>query len=119
MIDHKEVPIIQIGTRNQARRVTTIDHFMHFIISVQSESIIDVYVERKENDDFSGACEYLVEPTKHFQEEYPLQMATTLVYINKGCTWKVRLLNPFPAAMTIKQESVVGQAEQIDGSQWS
>ncbi|MCG8046377.1 MAG: RNase H-like domain-containing protein, partial [Candidatus Thiodiazotropha endolucinida] len=113
MIDNKEVPIIQIGIKNRARRVTAADHFS---IPAQSESVIDVYVERKENDDFSCASEYIIEPTKHFQEEYPLQMATTLVDINQGCTCKVRLLNPFPTDMVIKQDAVVGQAEPIDGN---
>ena len=43
-----------------------------------------------------------MEPTEHFQAEYPLQMASTLVDINEGCTCKVRMLNPFPTAMSIK-----------------
>ena len=42
-------------------------------------------------------------------------MAATLVDINKGCTCKVRLLNPFPTAVSIKQDTAVGKAEPIDG----
>ena len=42
-------------------------------------------------------------------------MASTLVDINKGCTCKIRLLNPFPTAVSIKQDTVVGKAEPIVG----
>ena len=42
-------------------------------------------------------------------------MASTLVDINQGCTCKVRMLNPFPTAISIKQNSVLGTAEPIIG----
>ncbi|MCG8048608.1 MAG: retroviral-like aspartic protease family protein, partial [Candidatus Thiodiazotropha endolucinida] len=108
----KEVPIIQVGVTNRTRRVTAADHS---VIPAQSEAIIDVYIERKEYDDFSSESEYIIEPTQHFQEEYPLQMASTLVDINQGCTCKVRLLNPFPTPVSIKQDAVLGKAELIEG----
>ena len=40
-------------------------------------------------------------------------MAPRLCDINQDCTSKVRLLNSFPIAVSIKQEAVVGQAEPI------
>ena len=43
-------------------------------------------------------------------------MAPTLCDINQECTSKVRLLNPFPTAVSIKQDAVVGWAEPIDGT---
>ena len=88
----------------------------HFVIPVQSECVIDVYIERREYDDFSSEKEYVVEPAEHFQAEYPLQMTTTLVDINKACTCKVRVLNPFPTATSIKQDAVIGRAEPIEGN---
>ena len=51
----------------------------------------------------------------HFQAEYPLQISSTLVDINRVCTCKVRKLNPFPTAMPIKQGAVIGRAEPIEG----
>ena len=107
----KEVPIIQVGMY-RIRKVTAADHS---VIPAQSEAIIDVYIERREYDDFSSESEYIVEPTEHFQEECPLQMATTLVDINEGCTCKVRLLNPFATSVSIKQDAVLAQAEPIEG----
>ena len=44
-------------------------------------------------------------------------MASTLVDINQGCRCKVRMLNPFPTAIFIKQNSVLGTAEPIIGTQ--
>ena len=40
-------------------------------------------------------------------------MATILVDINQGCTCKVRLLNPFPIAISIEQDR--GKDEPING----
>ena len=112
MIENQEIPVIQVGIKQHVRSVTAADHS---IIPAQSESVIDVYVERREYDDFSCESEYIIEPTKHFQQEYPLQMASTLVDINQGCTCKVRVLNPFPTAISIKQNAVLGKAEPIKG----
>ena len=111
-VHDQEVPIIQVGIQNRIRKVTAADHF---VIPAQCESVVNVYVERQEYDDFTSETEYLIEPTDHFKETYPLCMASTLVDINKACTCKVRILNPFPTAMSIKQDAVVGQAEAIQG----
>ena len=112
LIDKKEIPIIQVGVNNRVRKVTAADHF---VIPAQTECVIDVYIERREYDDFSSEKEYVVEPTDHFQAEYPLQMASTLVDINRACTCMVRMLNPFPTATSIKQDAVIGRAEPIEG----
>ena len=95
----QEGPIIQVGITNRPRKVTAADHSL---IPAQSEAVIDVYVERRAHDDFPSESEYIVEHIEPFQEEYPLQMATTLVDINQECTCKVRLLNPFPTAIIYK-----------------
>ena len=72
-------------------------------------------LKRHESDDFSSETEYLVERTELFQEDYPLRMAATLVDINKSYTCKVRILNPFPTVMSIKQDAVIGQAVPTEG----
>ena len=113
VVQDKEVPIIQVGLKNRLRRVTAADHF---VIPPQSESVIDVYVERDESDDFSSENTCLIQATEQFQASYPLKMAATLVDVNKGCTCKVRLLNPFPTAVSINQDTTVGKAEPIDGT---
>ena len=92
LIGKKEVPIIQVGVQTRVRKVTAADHF---VIPAQSECIIDVYLERHEHDDFSSERDFIIEPNEHFQAEYPLQKASTLVDINQACTGQVRVLNPF------------------------
>ena len=111
-VQDNEVPIIQVGLKGRVRRVTAA---VHFVIPPQSESVIDVYVERNDSDDFLSENNCLVEETEHFRETYPLKMASTLVDINKGCTCKLRLLNPFPTTVSIKQNTVLGKAEPIVG----
>ena len=86
------------------------------MISAQSEVIIDVLIERSLNDhDFSAETDYIIEPTAHFRETYPLQMVPSLTNINNACTSKVRLLNPLPTAASMQQDAVVGQAEPMNG----
>ena len=113
LINKQEVPIIQVGPNTRIRRVTAADHF---IIPPQSEAVVDVYVERQEYDDFSAEQNFIIEPTEHFRVTYPLQMAPSLTSINETCTGKVRILNPFPTAVSIKQDAVLGQAEPIEGT---
>ena len=102
VIDKQEVPIIQVGLSARTRKVTAADHF---VIPAQSEAVIDVFIE----------YDYIIEPTEHFKETYPLQMAPSRTNINNACTGKVRLLNPFPTAVSVKQDAGVGQAGPIDG----
>lgn len=83
VVENKEVPIIQVGLKSKVRRVTSADHF---VVPPQAESVIDVYVERDDSDDFSCESKCLIEATQHFQETYPLKMAPTLVDINERCT---------------------------------
>ena len=66
-------------------------------------------------DDFSNEQDYIIERTEYFQKEYPLKIVSTLVDINQACTCKVRVLNPFPTAMSIKQDAVIGKAETAEG----
>ena len=67
-----------------------------------------------QDDEFSSEKEYLVKPTEHFQAENPLHMSSTLIDINRACMSKVRVINPYPASMSITQATVIGQAEPIE-----
>ena len=75
--------------------------------------LIDVNLERQEYDDVSRERDYIAEPTEHFQAEYPLLMASTLVDIKEASTCKVRMLNPFPTAIPIKQDALMGKEQPI------
>ena len=107
----KEIPMMQVGMSSRVRKVNAADHF---VIPAQSECIVDVVVERHEYDDFSRENDFLVEPSEHFLEEYPLHMPSTLVNINRTNTCEVRLVNPFQTKMSIKQDAVIGRAEPVE-----
>ena len=111
-VKDEEVPIIQVGLKSKVRRVTAADHT---IFPAKGEAVVNVYVDRYEYDEFSAETDWLIEPTEHFLDTYPLRMAATLVDINQGCTCKVRLLNPFSTEVSIKQDAVLGKAEPIVG----
>ena len=114
-INNQEVPIIQIGMNERICEVTAAGHS---IIPAQSETIVDVHVERKAYDVFfcvffSPEHEYTIRPKENLQD-YPLQISPALVDINKSQTCEVRIVNPFPTAIAIKQNSVLGIAEPIE-----
>ena len=69
VINKQEVPIIQVGLSTRVRKVTAADHF---VIPAQNEAVIDVFIERKECNDFLAEADYVIEPTEHFKETYPL-----------------------------------------------
>ncbi len=100
-----------MGSRRRTRKVVIADDVS---IPGNSEALIDVFVERVEEDDLDQKSDYLVEPTDHFKESYQLLMASTLVDINKATTCKIRLLNPFASEVVLRQDAEVGTAEQIE-----
>ncbi|XP_053391563.1 uncharacterized protein LOC128554323 [Mercenaria mercenaria] len=111
VLDGVEIPCFQVGKNDKTRRVVVADDLN---TPGQSEMIIDVYVSRKEEDDFDHEAEYLVEPSEHLAERYKLAMASTLVNINQATTCKVRVLNPFREEVSLKQDAEIGKAEKIE-----
>ena len=110
VLDGVEVPIFQVRSRGQTRRVVVADDVL---LPGQSEVVLDVFVERFEEDD-SFQRDLIIEPTENFRETYPLQMASTLVSSNESPTCKVRLLNPFPNEFILRQDAHIGSAETIE-----
>lgn len=76
MVANNEVPVIQVSFQTRVRKVTSADHY---VIAAQNEAVIDVFMGRQAYDDFSSEVQYINEPTHHFQETYPLQMASILI----------------------------------------
>ena len=112
LMDGKEVPITQVGKHTKTRRVTSAGNFK---IPAQCETVVDVHIERQDYDNFSSENDYLVQPTEHFEENYPLIMAATQVNTSQGRTCKVRMVNPLPTEMLMKQDVLVGKAVPIEG----
>lgn len=110
LLEGVDVPVFQVGRDRKTRRVTVADD-----ISVPglAESVISVYVERYEEDDTVQA-DFIVEPVDNFRDNYPLQMAATLVDVNQGPTCKIRILNPFPSDFLLRQNAEIGRAERVE-----
>ena len=111
VLDGKEIPVFQVGRNRKTRRVTVAADVE---IPGKAEAVVSVFVERFTGDDDSQEVDYVIDPTENFMETYPLQMAGTLVNINESPTCKVRILNPFPDGVVIKQDALIGKAEHID-----
>ena len=110
VLDGKDIPCFQVN-RNRARRVTIAENFK---IPANTEAVVDVFIEREEEDDYDSDNSYVVAPNETFTENYQLLMASTLVDINQSPTCKVRILNPHHSEVTLWQDSVIGTAEKID-----
>jgi DNA-binding MarR family transcriptional regulator len=79
----------------------------------KSEALVDVYIERSE-DDQDTFRDYVVEAAPKFRERYSLLVASTLVDANAATTCRIRILNPMPDDVTLRQETEVGIAERAD-----
>ncbi len=111
VLDGQEVPCVQRGRTLRTRKVTVADDVK---IPGNSEALIDVYVERDEGDDADYGADYLVDPLDGFREKYQLVMASTLVDINQATTCRIRVMNPFPNEMGLRQDAEIGRAEKIE-----
>ena len=110
VLEGKEIPCYKNACTLKARKVVVADDVN---IPGHTEALIHVYVERKETDDDDHNASFVVEPTEDFRDRYQLMLASTLVDINASPTSQVRILNPFPDTVTLKQNAVVACAEKI------
>ena len=111
VLDSVEIPCFQIGKKGQTRKVVVADDVK---VPGLTESLVDVYVERQEDDDADVKADYLLEPNGNFKETYPLVMASSLVNINEATTCKVRILNPYATEFVMRQDAEIGIAERIE-----
>jgi len=103
------VPCFQVGGHAKKRRVTVAGDTP---VPGMAEALVDVYIERVEGDDFDDSS-FIVEATDGFRDRYSLVMATTLVDVNRSPTCKVRVLNPLPGEVVLRQDAEVACAERI------
>ncbi|CAG2200883.1 unnamed protein product [Mytilus edulis] len=106
-----EIPVIQVGV-DRARRVISADHYE---IPGYTEAVIDIYIERREEDDYNVNTEFVIEPASNFEERYSLQMAATLVDIKDMVTNQIRVMNPYPTSASINQDAILAYAERQEG----
>lgn len=102
---------IQCRTRiiQSIRRVVAADNE---VIPPYSEKLIDVYIQRFEDDEGSFEENFLVSPAPSFSEDYPLCMAKCLLDVKGQVTSKLRVLNPYKTEAFIRKYSNIAEAEE-------
>ncbi|MEW8191404.1 MAG: reverse transcriptase domain-containing protein [Candidatus Thiodiazotropha endolucinida] len=103
------IPCKQINRDNLIRKVRAASDFT---IPGHSEMIVDAFLDRSEDDDLQQ-CDIILEPCSEFQERYGLLMAYSLSDLDSKVTHKVRMLNPFPHAISVNQDATLGTAEVV------
>ncbi|KAL3883170.1 hypothetical protein ACJMK2_029461 [Sinanodonta woodiana] len=102
------ISCIQIGLNDDTvRNVKAADDF---IIPGNSGAIIDVFVDRREEDGIAKQHEFLIEPSEHFTDKYSLIVAPAIVDTKYKVTQKLRVLNLYPTSVYINQDACIGQA---------
>ncbi|CAC5426771.1 unnamed protein product [Mytilus coruscus] len=91
-----EIPVIQVGVDRAS----------------YTKAVIDIYIERREEDDDNMNTEFIVEPASNFEERYSLQMAATLVDIKDMVTNQIRVMNPYPTSASINQDAILAYAKR-------
>lgn len=111
MLGDHVIPCTKIGhTKTEIRKIYVAENYE---IPPQSEVIIDVFVDRNENDLVASNENYLLEPNEHFSDRFSLIMAPSLVDLSCNVTCKARILNPNDQKCTIYQDTIIGTAEPI------
>ena len=101
------IPLQQVEAR--LRRVRVADHY---IVPGMSEAIIEAFVDPASEDEVA-VQPTLVEASSVMSERYGLLMAPSLVDLSSTTTAKVRVLNPFDDEVSLKQDAVLGYAEEV------
>ena len=108
MVLHGEsIPLLMIGAPHRVRKAWACHCF---VIPPLSEMIVDVYVDRSSDD--TGDTTVIIEPDPDVQERMGLGIARCLVNVADNTTVGIRVMNPCLATKTIRQDTVLGYAEQ-------
>jgi len=101
----------QIGQPEKLRQIRVADDFK---IPPRCEIIIDVFIDRFDEDPPNQLQNFILEPNDDFIQNFPVTMAPTLVDISQDVTNKVRIMNPFDQEYVLQQDTVLGKAEQLE-----
>ena len=76
-----------------------------------TEMVVDVTLKKQEVEPYRSYC---VEACPTLMDKYRVVMASSLVDVRRGPEQKVRVLNPFPRAVTLHRKQVVGTASPVE-----
>ena len=100
----------QIGQLEKVRKVRLAENYE---ILPSCEILIDVFVDRYDDDSPDIVSDLLLEHEEDFHQQFPVVMTPTLVDISQDVTNKVRILNPLNKKVTISQDTIIGEAEKL------
>jgi hypothetical protein len=103
-----DIPIFQVGNEKRANRVVVADDVR---LPGQTEAVVDVCVECFKDDRFGA--DFIIEPTAHFKEKYPLHKGKIIVSNKQGPSCDVRLINTLGNEITLRQDSEIKRVERI------
>jgi len=101
---------VQIGQTGKVRKIRVAEDLN---IPPRCEIIVDVFVDRYDQDSPEQPQDFILEPADDFMQHFPVIMAPTLVDISQDVTSKVRIMNPFDTEFLLKQDTVLGKAEKL------
>ena len=103
-----KIKLEQVPTPQRIRKAYAADHY---IVPGMSEAIVDVFVDKEENE--QGDTTILIEGAPYFVEKHNLVVAPCLVDASGHATVKVRVMNPFMHPISVKQDTVVGHMQEV------
>ena len=108
VLNGASIPLMLFGIPDKTRKAYAADHY---IVPPMCEMVLDVYVDRGENE--QGDKNIMIEPAPQIGESIRLVMASCLVNVADNTTVKVRVLNPTKDPVSIKQDAVLGHAHAV------
>ncbi|CAC5399769.1 unnamed protein product [Mytilus coruscus] len=75
--------------------------------------LIDVFIDRFEIDQSSKSQDFVLESNADILQKFPIIMAPTVVNLEKDITCIVRVMNPFDHQFELRQDTVLGEADQL------
>lgn len=98
-------------TTEKIRKVMAADNF---VIPAYCEKLIDVFIDRYEDDQDLTNNVFCVEPSGDFNNRFSLMMASCVIYLKDQVSTKIRVMNPFKMDVCLKQDDLLGKAELVN-----
>ena len=100
------IPIVMIDGQHRFRKVVAADFLT---IPAKSEAMVDVHVDRDEDDERNKIV--MIEQSPTLSEKWNLALAACLVDVGDSATVKIRLLNPCWDDVIIPPYTILGYAQ--------
>lgn len=86
----------------------------NFIIPAYCEKLIDVFIDRYEDDQNLTNNVFCVEPSEDFNNRFSLMMASCVIDLKDQVSTNIRVMNPFKMDVCLKQDDLLGKTELVN-----